>query len=678
MNPPMRILRWLASAILAGAVNLAIAAAEEPVTLNFVNAEIEAVVKAVGEITGRNFVIDPKVKGTISIISQQPVARQLVYPTLLSALRLQGFTAVEGEGVTKIVAEADARAQAPAAGKGSARGDQMVTKVYTLKNEAAGQMVAALRPLVPANNPINALAGSNTIIITDYAENLKRIEQIIDAIDRPNSGEPVLVPLKYASAADLAPTLARVFGDAGSAGGSAIDPAQRVNIVPELRSNSLILRSDNAAKLDRVRALALELDTPSRSGGNVHIVYLRNAEALRVAQTLRGVLTGQASGDSALAGGLATPASAVSAASSAAAAAGSGAGAAQPSTFSSGGVTIHADTASNALIIAAPEPVYNGLRAVIEKLDIRRAQVHVEALVVEVTSDKAAEFGIQWQTLDTLSSGSGTQAIGGTNFGARGSGQNIIDIAGNIGAAGPGLNIGVVRGQVTLPGIGTIANLGVLARALESRASANILSTPSLLTLDNEEAKIVIGQNVPFITGQYAQTGSATTPTPFQTIERRDVGLTLRVKPQVTEGGTVRLQIYQEVSNVLDKSNAAGVITNKRSLESTVLVDDGQIVVLGGLIQDSMVDADDKVPLLGDAPLIGALFRYESKKRSKTNLMVFLRPQVMRSAQSSQAVTADRYDLLMGEQKKSQAEPRFFWSEPEGPQLPPLKAPEKP
>lgn len=676
MNPPKRIRRWIASAILAGVLNLAHAAAEEPVTLNFVNAEIEAVIKAVGEITGRNFVLDPKVKGTLSIISQQPVARHLVYPTLLSALRLQGFAAVEGEGITKILPEADARAHAPAAGKSPARGDQMVTKVYTLRNEAAGPMVAALRPLVPAHNPISALPGSNTILITDYAENLKRIEQIIEVIDRPSSGEPVLVPLKFASAADLAPTLARVFGDAGNSQGAPIDPAQRVNIVPELRSNSLILRSDNVAKVARVKALAQELDTPARAGGNVHMVYLRNADALRVAQTLRGVLTGQGGAEAAPTAGTAAPLGG-SSAGAVAAAVMSSTGALPQSTFSSGGVTIHADTASNALIIAAPEAVYNGLRAVIEKLDVRRAQVHVEALVVDLTSDKAAEFGIQWQTLDNLASG-GTQAIGGTNFGARGSGLNIIDIAGNIGAAGQGLNIGVVRGQVTLPGIGTIANLGVLARALETKASANILSTPNLLTLDNEEAKIVIGQNVPFITGQYAQTGSATTPTPFQTIERRDVGLTLRVKPQVTEGGTVRLQIYQEVSSVLDKSNAAGVITNKRSLESTVLVDDGQIVVLGGLIQDSLVDADDRVPVLGDAPLIGALFRYESKKRSKTNLMVFLRPQVLRTAQSGQSITADRYDLLMGEQKKHQPEPRFFWNEPDAPQLPPRKAPEKP
>ena len=663
------LFRALFGLVLALGLVGARAASEEPVTLNFVNAEIDAVIKAVGEITGRNFLIDPKVKGTISIISNQPVARTLVYPTLLSALRLQGFAAVEGEGMVKIVPEAEARLHAPA-GKPAARGDSLVTKVYTLKNESAAQMVGVLRPLIPANNPINAFPGTNSLVVTDYADNIKRLEQIIDAVDRPSNGEPVLLTLKYASAADLATTLAKVFAENGPAG-AAIDPAQRVTIVPELRSNSLILRSDNPAKVARVKALAAELDTPTRAGANVRIIYLSNAEAQRVAQTLRGVLTG--SGDAP-----AAPAAAVAGTATAASASIAASPASAGSSFSTGGVTIHADTASNALIIAAPEAIYNNLRAVVEKLDVRRAQIHVEALVVEVTSDKAAEFGIQWQTLDTLSGSSGTRAIGGTNFGARGSGQNIVDIAGNIGAAGQGLNIGVVRGQVTLPGIGTIANLGVLARALETQASANILSTPSLLTLDNEEAKIVIGQNVPFITGQYAQSGSTTTPTPFQTIERRDVGLTLRVRPQVTEGGTVRLAIYQEVSNVLDKSNAAGVITNKRSLESTVLVDDGQVVVLGGLIQDSFIDADDKVPLLGDAPLIGSLFRYETRKRSKTNLMVFLRPQVLRSAAAGQGVTADRYDLLLGEQKKLESEQRFFWKEEGKPQLPALPSAAKP
>src|SRR5581483_3742700 len=266
--------------------------------------------------------------------------------------------------------------------------------------------------------------------------------------------------------------------------------------------------------------------------------------------------------------------------------------------------------ANNALLIAAPEPIYNNLRAVIDKLDIRRAQVFVEALIAEVNADKAAEFGIQWQYLSNGAlNGNSTSVVGGTNFGARGSGTNIIDASANITNVGSGLNLGVVRGSVSIPGIGTITNLAFLARALETNANANILSTPTLLTLDNEEAKIVVGQNVPFITGQYATTGNVTGVAPFQTIERRDVGLTLRVKPQITEGGSVRLSIYQEVSRVEDTTNTAGIITNKRSLESSVVIDDSQIVVLGGLMQDSFTDSSDKVPLIGDVPVVGQLFR---------------------------------------------------------------------
>ena len=316
---------------------------------------------------------------------------------------------------------------------------------------------------------------------------------------------------------------------------------------------------------------------------------------------------------------------------------------------------IQADPATNSIIITAPDAIYNNLRAALDKLDVRRAQVYVEALIVEVTADKAAEFGIQWQSLAARKT-SGTNAFGGTNFG--GPGQNILGIAANPATAGRGLNLGVINGTVKIPGVGEILNLNLLVRALESDSNANILSTPTLLTLDNEEARIIIGQNVPFITGAYAVTGAATTPTPFQTIERRDVGLTLRVTPQISEGGTVRLQIYQEVSSVVDTMlpNPAGVITNKRAVESTVLVDDGQIVVLGGLIQDDGAGTTvEKVPLLGDIPLLGALFSYSTRSRTKTNLMVFLRPTVLRDAQRAESLTTDRYDYILGEQQQGAA-----------------------
>jgi len=334
---------------------------------------------------------------------------------------------------------------------------------------------------------------------------------------------------------------------------------------------------------------------------------------------------------------------------------------------------VQADPASNAIIITAPQPVVASLMAVIEKLDIRRAQVYVEALIVEMTADKAAEFGIQWLALQDLNTNA-TQGFGGTNFGARGTGTNIIDGAVNPGSLGRGLNLGVVRGQVTIPGIGTVTNLAFLARALETDAGANILSTPNLLTLDNEEAKITVGQNVPFITGQYAQTGASTTATPFQTIERKDVGLTLRIKPQISEGGSVRMQIYQEVSSIQDTTNPAGIITNKRSLESSVVVDDGQIIVIGGLVQDSTANTMEKVPLLGDIPLLGALFRYETRRQNKTNLMVFLRPLVMRERSTYGPVTSERYRQMLDEQEKARIPPSVVLPDIETPRLPPEDA----
>lgn len=332
---------------------------------------------------------------------------------------------------------------------------------------------------------------------------------------------------------------------------------------------------------------------------------------------------------------------------------------------------VQADAASNALLISAPDAVFAHIKAIIEKLDVRRAQVYVEALIVEITADKAAEFGVQWQAVPDVSTNA-TRGFGGTNFTGTGSGANILDASINPLTLGTGINVGVVRGQVTIPGVGVVTNLAMLARALETDANANVLSTPNLLTLDNEEARIIIGQNVPFITGQYAQTGSATTATPFQTIERRDVGLTLRVKPQVSEGGTVRLQIYQEASAVRD-ATPAGPVTDKRAIESTVLVDDGQIIALGGLVQDDVRMGIEKVPVLGDIPLLGLLFRYETRKQTKTNLMVFLRPVVLRDGVSHSNASAERYRQMLGEQRQVKPPPHPILPEYPAPELPPLQ-----
>jgi general secretion pathway protein D len=611
------------------------------------------------------------VKGNVNIVSSRPVPPSAAYDIFLSALRLQGYTAVEGEGVVKILPEADAklhlRSVTP---RSAAEGDRLLTRVYTLKYESAAQLLPVLRPIIAPNNIIAVYPSNNSLVVTDYADNLRRIDRIIDAIDRPGGGEPVFLPLRNASAAEMAATVNRLY--AADAAAQA-DARGRVSVAADSRTNSLIVRADNPARLARIQEMVQSLDKPTAVGGNLHVVYLKNAEAVRVAQTLRSVLSGETS-----------PQQVVSAAPLSTAAPGAPplAGGPGPSpaplgAFTSvggGGGSVQADPASNALIISAPDAVFASLKAVIDKLDVRRAQVHVEALIVEMTADKAAEFGIQWLALQDLNTNA-TQGFGGTNFGARGTGTNIIDGAVNPGNLGRGLNLGVVRGQVTIPGIGTVTNLAFLARALETDAKANILSTPNLLTLDNEEAKIVVGQNVPFITGQYAQTGSSTTATPFQTIERKDVGLTLRIKPQISEGGSVRMQIYQEVSSVQDQTNPAGIITNKRSLESSVVVDDGQIIVIGGLVQDSTANGMEKVPLLGDIPLLGALFRYETRRQNKTNLMVFLRPLVMRERSTYGPVTSERYRQMIDEQEKARIPPSVVLPDIETPQLPPENGP---
>jgi general secretion pathway protein D len=680
-------IRRLQTLILCMAMALCIrpawAADSDPVTINFVNADIEGVVKAVSEITGKNFIVDPRVKGTMNIVSAKPISRALVYEIFLSALRVQGYAAIENGGMVKIVPEADAklhqipvrRLQEP----GRSAGDRIQTQVFTLKYESAAQLVPILRPLIAPNNSITAYLASNALVITDYAGNLDRLAKIIDSVDQPNGTEPVVIPLRHASALDVAQTVNKLFTEATQpTGPAAADPTQRLTVIADARSNSLIVRSENPSRLFRLRSLIALLDAPTSAAGNIHVVYMKNAEAVKVAETLRAIYMGEATAAAprataplSTAAALAPAAGASSATVLAAPLAVTAAGAPQAATAASG--VIQADAATNSIIINAPDAIYNNLRAALDKLDVRRAQVYVEALIAEITADKAAEFGVQWQGLSGLGRTS-AQPFGGTNFGT--TGQNILGIAQNPATAGRGLNIGIVNGQITIPGVGQILNLGVLVRALETDANANILSTPTLLTLDNEEAAIVIGQNVPFITGQYALSGGATTPTPFQTVERRDVGLTLRVKPQISESGTVRLQIYQEVSSVQDKTNPAGVITNKRAVASTVLVDDGQIVVIGGLIQDNVTDGIEKVPLLGDIPVIGALFQYRTRSRSKTNLMVFLRPTLVRNSERTDAFTSERYDYILGEQRKAKPAHSAVLPDLESPTLPPRALPD--
>ncbi len=635
--------------------------ADAAVTLNFQGAEIEAVARTFASITGRNVVVDPRVKGTLTLVSDKPLSRAAALAQFVAALRLQGYTLVESGGLYKVLPEAEAKLQSAgvtvqdAAAQHLPGSNQIATQIFKLNFESANNLVTVLRPLISPNNTINANPGSNTLVITDYGDNLRRLATIIAALDVANATDVEVIGLQHAIASDLAPLVLKLIGiNASSAAPAGVaDTGFKTTLVAEPRSNALILRAANAAQLALARALIQKLDQPDAASGNgaagnIHVVYLKNADATKLANTLRAAISSTAA--------VAT-ASAVTSAGAA-------------SAVTTGG-QIQADPATNSLIITAPEPQYRQLRAVIDKLDARRAQVFVESLIAEVSVDRAAEFGIQWQGA-LGNAGDGVIGLLGTNFGA--GGKNIINLATGGGTVAPGSGINIGAAQRT----NGVYVLGFLARFLESSGAGNVLSTPNLLTLDNEEAKIVIGQNVPFVTGQFTNTGAASgAVNPFQTIERKDVGLTLKVKPQISENGTVKLAIYQEVSSVLASTvNAAnGPTTNKRTIESNVLVQDGAVVVLGGLLQDEYAGNQDKVPVAGDIPFFGNLFKSEARSRKKTNLMVFLRPVVVRDAQSSDKLSLDRYDLMRSGLENAQPTPSSLVPINASPTLPPAPQP---
>ncbi len=649
----------------------------EPITLNFVNADIEAVARTMAAITGRNIVVDPRVKGTINLSTDHPVAPGAAYNQFLATLRLSGFTVVDAGGLLKVVPEADAKLQGGTVSIGAPQGgSQIVTQIFRLNYEPAANLVPTLRPLISPNNTINVNPGNNSLVITDYADNLQRLARIIGALDVPNATDVEVIPLRNALAPDLAPVVQRLIDSSATGGAAApgqgqVDTSFRTTVIPEARSNTLLVRAANPARLNLVRSLVEKLDQPrsQNASGNIYVVYLKNAEATRLAVTLRAAMAANTGGAT---GGGPAPSSPTPTGGMSTAAGGSLATApTQPSAQPSTGGQIQADPSTNSLIITAAEPQYRQLRAVIDRLDSRRAQVYVESLIAEVNADKVAEFGIQWQ--DILGN-KNNKNIGvlGTNFNI--GGTNIVSLQQGIAAGttlpSTGINLGLVRNT------NGVYLLAALARFLETNADGNVLSTPNLLTLDNEEAKIVIGQNVPFVTGQYTNANTATgAVNPFQTIERKDVGLTLRVKPQISENGTVRMTIFQEVSDVQASSinSTTGLITNKRSIETSVLVDDGAIVVLGGLLQDQYSGNQEKVPVLGDVPLFGNLFRSESRTRKKTNLMVFLRPVIVRDAAQSDELSIGRYDLMRSTQQAAQPVQSVVVPVNAGPVMSPLR-----
>lgn len=662
----------------------AIKKAPPSVTLNFVNAEIEGVARAMAAIVDRQIMVDPRVKGQITLYSEQPLTPREAYLNFLSALRGQGFSVVEVAGMIKVVPEAEAKLQTGTVDVGSVTksGDQIITQIFKLQYESANNLVAVLRPLISPNNTINANPGTNTLVITDYADNLKRMAQMITALDVPSATDMEALPLQYAIASDLAPVVQKL----ADGGGQAVPGAgggQSTQVIADPRTNTLMVRAPNAARMNMVRNLVQRLDKPGTSGlggSGIHVVYLKNADAVKLAQVLRAAFPGAGgAGGSTASGGGGAPtggannvpgmnaqAGAASAQSTAPVAA-----SAQPST----GGFIQADPSTNSLVITATDALYKQLRAVIDQLDGRRAQIYVEAMIVQVDESKLAQVGFQWAGAagnnnivgmgTNLSTSTSSTSIPGL-FSVAGASQTAL-------ASTPGLSVGFLHKMAD----GTY-NLGALATFLENNADGNVLSKPNMIALDNEEAKIVVGRNVPFVTGQYtngASSSGSNTVNPFTTVERKDVGLTLRVKPQVGEGGTVRMTVFQEKSDVEagTTSNANGPTTSKSSIETTVVVDDGQTLVLGGLLSDSYSEGDSKVPLLGDIPVVGNLFKSRSRERAKKNLMVFLRPVVMRSQDEANGMTLDRYEYMRARQADSKPEKSTVLPINEVPMLDPLQ-----
>jgi general secretion pathway protein D len=656
---------WLFRLLLVLGLSHYVYAQDNGINLSFNNADIDAVVSAISRATNKSIIVDPKVKGTITINSRQALSPSQTIDSLATALRLNGFALVETAMGYRVVPEADAKLQSSQTytSKTEVAGDQIITRVFKLNFESATNVLNLIKPMVSPNNIVSALPGNNSILITDYASNIKRIEKIIQTIDSPANSKVESIQMINAQATEVAAIINKILD---SPANPSQDGLSKPVVLADPRSNVLLIRGGSPERIAQIQSLANKLDV-SKSYGNIWVIPLKNAEASKLAITLRAIMAADSSlsvsGNNNPPGAINNaPVTQPQAISSPVLGGnnlgqlGGGPSAAATTALTSSsapstGGLIQADPTTNSLIITASEPVYKNLLRVVQQLDRRRAQIYIESMIVELTSANAAELGVQWQGI--LGSNNG---FAGTNFnGPASSGTtNIIGssvaLNGVLGsnatgtttaAAGAALGLGLNIG--TIAQFGSNLGLSTLLRAVSNVSGTRVLSTPNLMTLDNEEARIVVGQNIPILTGAYSQTGSTATVTPFQTYSRQDVGITLRVRPQISEDGTVKLQIFQEVSSV-QENTTSGIILNKRNIESNVIVDDGQVIVLGGLIGDNYTNGSSKIPLLGDIPFIGSLFRYDNKSREKTNLMVFIRPYVIRTSAQSNAVSDRKID----------------------------------
>ncbi len=602
------------------------AATGTTITPNYKDADIRQVIEAVGEVTGKNFILDPRVKAQVTMLSVTPMSPDAFYEAFLSILSVYGFVAVPAGDVIKILPDANAR-QMPGAeleSGGGRRPDDIVTRVIAVQNVAAAQLVPILRPLIPQYGHLAAHPPSNLLIISDRASNVDRMAHIIARIDQAADQDYEVIRLEHASATEIV-KLVGALNQGAQQGEGAGGP--RITVVADERTNSVLITGAKDDRL-RYRALITHLDTPLEEGGDTQVRYLRYTNATDLATKLQSQYSG--TGAQAAAGKDAAPPA------------------------QRGEIGIWADDSTNALVITAPPKIMKSMMAIIDKLDIRRAQVLVEAVIVEVTSDRAAELGVTW----AVGNANLDNAVGVTKFpGSTG----VAGVAGALlgGGSGSGTtNPAALIGDGLSLGVGRLRDSGVsfvaLLEALESDGTSNIIGTPVLVTLDNEEAEIKVGQEVPFVTGSYTNgnTGGTSTNTvnPFQTIQREQVGLSLKLTPQINEGDAVRLKIAQEISSLLPSSAAVDLITSNRSINTTVIVQDGATLVLGGLIQDQVSEKQQRVPILGRIPLLGALFRHNETTKAKTNLMVFIKPTILRDNVQAAFETNSKYNYIRDQQ----------------------------
>lgn len=577
------------------------------VTMNFKNADIRAFIEFVAGFSGKNFLVDNRVKGNVTIISPVSMNEDEAYDVFLSVLEVNGFSTVESGAVTKIVPRAESK-QKSVPVLTSARGpvdDEMVTQVLRLQYADAQQLVALIRPLISPNSHLVAYPRGNMLLLTDAASNIRRIQKILTLLDRKDAVGVKMFVLKHASADKLATTISKLYPAAPNSPTS-------LKAMAHQPGNILVLVAEPQI-VNEVSSLIEKLDVaPESDSGRLQVRYLKFANATDVAKVINELVGGQ------------TPA----------------AGNTSSKPLFSGDVKVVAEATTNALLITADPSDVSSVNHIVDRLDVRRRQVLVEALIVEVSGNTSEQFGIEWRGLGNINN-PGRQAFGGTSFTPQG-GTNINTVATNPFAAGNGLAVGIIDGTVNFGG-NTFLNIGALARALQTKSDTNVLSTPNLLTMDNEEAEIIVGQNVPFLTGQNVTAGG--TANPFQTIQRQDIGLTLRVKPQISEGDTVRLELYQEISSIDTNAGVQGtdLITNKRSIKTVVLANNSQMIVLGGLIRDDKTASVQRVPCLGAVPILGEPFKFTDNLGRKTNLMVFLKPHIIKSADQIQQITNQKY-----------------------------------